>query len=291
MIRYPITLDELKNAVKEIAPTWLKRAKSRTDKFRQLGQYTEKPTPIWSEIKDVYMRLQQNKCAFCERRLEGSARETTPQPGETTGRIEHNIEHFRPKSEVTAYYDAEGQELGTAFPEGYHLLAYHLLNYATTCWVCNTERKRTYFPIAGSRISGKESPTELADEQPYLIYPLGDIDDDPETLITFDLVLPIPNSTDPHQRKRAAITIQLLDLEKRDILRTGRKTILFLLFLALQRRDDPNQPTLERERMQKAVAILMDSGAEHASCARSFVRLYTANPLEVATRMNEIFPP
>ena len=92
MIRYDVTPSDLEAAVRRIAPNWLTDAAARTEYFRSVGRYDE-DGGTWSAIKDAYMRLQHNKCAYCERKLSG--------PPE--GRIEHDVEHYRPKSVVKAW--------------------------------------------------------------------------------------------------------------------------------------------------------------------------------------------
>jgi len=77
---------------------------------------------MWSEIKQVFIDLQERKCAFCERPLESKK--------------EYDVEHFRPKGSVkpwkpTAALIAAGVTINqtTTKEPGYHLLPYNLLNY------------------------------------------------------------------------------------------------------------------------------------------------------------------
>lgn len=122
MIRYDIAPDELLRRIEEHVPGWLKRAATRTERFRKAGRYDEK-SGIWSEIKDVYRDLQGDKCAFCERQL----------AGKPYGSIEHDVEHYRPKSSVRVWPPVEAPAYdfptGHASEAGYYLLAYHPLNY------------------------------------------------------------------------------------------------------------------------------------------------------------------
>lgn len=178
MIRIPVTLAELADLITAESATWLERAAERTDEFAQAGAYNESSS-IWSQVKGVYMTLQHSKCAYCERQLEDPE----------YGKIEHDIEHYRPKNPVKKWptdkiaaergihYDFP---VGDAWPEGYFLLAYHVLNYVTACKVCNTPLKSNFFPIAGDRGPQSDDPLSLQAEQPYLLYPLGDIDANPE---------------------------------------------------------------------------------------------------------------
>src|SRR5215203_5760547 len=93
MIRYSVTEADLRNAIQAAAATWLAEADRRTAAFKKKRRYFEPPNPTWSAIKGVYMKLQHNKCAYCERRLEGPE----------YGRVEHDVEHFRPKNAVKVW--------------------------------------------------------------------------------------------------------------------------------------------------------------------------------------------
>ena len=85
MIRYAVTLEELRERVEQDVPGWSARAKERTEKFRCKKKYEEKSS-IWSEVKPVFMELQGGgKCCFCERKFESGA----------LGRYELDVEHFR----------------------------------------------------------------------------------------------------------------------------------------------------------------------------------------------------
>src|SRR5438552_12772588 len=100
MIRYPVTREGLERLVEAERPGWLMRARRRTRKFLAAATYQEREA-IWSEVKAVYVRLQHNKCAYCERRLTGL---------DYGGAIEHDLEHYRPKGDVPAWPPAEGDE-------------------------------------------------------------------------------------------------------------------------------------------------------------------------------------
>jgi len=278
MIRYDITEKELRARIDRQKPDWQTRAAAATALYRRAGKYGEPddknwdtqthgvpPNPFWSQIKAVYMRLQKNKCAFCEREL-------------TTRPKDHDVEHFRPKRAVVPWPPLPTDP---AFPEGYYLLAYHPLNYATACEHCNRSLKQSYFPIEDARLSGQGDPVQLRPELPLLIYPIGDSDTDPEDLLGFQGVVPIPKNADPNTReyRRAQVTIDFFELEKRDELRRGRAKVLRTLYLAFMITETSPQRE-EREGAQSAIAQCVSDGSEHANCARSFVDLYRQNPAE-----------
>ena len=89
---------------------------------------------------------------------------------------------------------------GREWDQGYYLLAFHPRNYITACKSCNTPLKSNYFPIAGEqRGPQSDNPAHLASEQPFLIYPLGSLDDDPEEVLTFDGIVPKPAKQSGHR--------------------------------------------------------------------------------------------
>lgn len=206
------------------------------------------------------MRLQRNKCAFCERKL-------------TVRTKDHDVEHFRPKRAVVAWPFLASD---SAFPEGYYLLAYHPLNYATVCEHCNRGLKRSYFPVAAARISGQDDPVSLWPECPLLIYPLGQIDTDPEELLGFQGIVPIPKHTDlsSYEYQRAKITIEFFDLQKREELRRERAEVIQQLYLALLHENTPTTKRFARSVIRQKTS----GGFQHTNCARCFVALYRQNP-------------
>lgn len=116
MIRYPTSLAELETLIDDEKPGWRERAKERTDGFRAAGKF-EESSSIWSEVKGVYMRLQHTKCAFCESKLESIR----------FGRVEQDVEHFRPKGSVKAWKRPQALKDIPLTPvpaksPGYHLL-------------------------------------------------------------------------------------------------------------------------------------------------------------------------
>ncbi len=279
MIRYDVTAPALRKSIEAHRPGWLKRAADRTERFRKLGRYAEEVS-IWSEVKPVYMRLQgDSKCAFCERQLES----------DTHGKGEQDVEHFRPKGNVKPW--PVPKELAAAgvkvsrppSGKGYHLLAYHPLNYSAACGPCNQVLKRDYFPIAGTYDLAGEDPSKLREEKPLLIYPLGRIDSDPESLISFYGVSPRPVARSGHDRHRALVTIHLLDLDnvltRKSLIRDRARSILALY------------PQLEKAaagiaRAADVASTFLRPTAPHANCARSFKRLFDRNRDEARALFN-----
>ena len=266
MIRYPVKVSELKRRINQVSKTWLQRAKARTDKFRVANKYDERSS-IWSEIKVVYMKLQHNKCAYCERQLEGPR----------FGKIEHDLEHYRPKNAVKKWSSPHiNYSTGQAWSEGYYLLAYHTLNYVTACKVCNTPLKSNYFPIAGARGPQRDNPRHLRSEKPFLIYPLGRIDKDPETLITFDGILPVPKGHWGHRFRRGMVTLEFFQLHRRETLLKQRAEQIRALWFALMILES-NLDQNAKEFAANTIKQLTSRATPHCNCTRSFLALYQHN--------------
>jgi hypothetical protein len=175
------------------------------------------------------------KCAYCERKLESI----------DYGKGEQDVEHFRPKSSVKAWRVPKAlKDQGIVTTDvsnaggGYYLLSYHPFNYAAACKPCNSALKRDYFPVAGSYDVTGEDPAALLNENPYLIYPLGDFDEAPEDLIRFYGVSPQPTASSGHNRARALVTIvffKLDDTEKRKNLFRERAMVIVALHPQLEK--------------------------------------------------------
>lgn len=257
MINYPISISELADLIEIHKPNWLNRATKRTAHFKARGKYDESSS-IWSEVKEVYMQLQgESKCVFCERKLASV----------THGLIEQDVEHFRPKKKVKKWKQNLGINLSNppSRNRGYFLLAYHLFNYAASCKVCNSTLKSSIFPIKGNYDFTLENPANAQQEQPLLIYPIGDFDEKPEDLITFHGLVPMPKYPTgiKHERALASISLfKLNDVTERKNLFLERAQVLISLYLSLEQ----NISTL--------INGFTSPKFPHTNCALSFKTLY-----------------
>jgi hypothetical protein len=276
MIGYKISRKALEKLIEAEVPGWTARAKQRTTGFAATGKYAE-TSSIWSEVKVVYMRLQgESKCVYCERKLES----------EENGKIEQDVEHFRPKGSVRRWKTPanlrnEGVQVtdpGTSAP-GYHLLPYHLFNYSAACKPCNSTLKSDCFPIAGTYKFDGINPKTLSAERPLLIYPIGDFDDDPESLIKFHGVSPQAIASVGHDRHRALATIAFFELEdpiKRKNLFRERASVIIGLWPWLEALSrDPHDAVAA-----DLVASFQSEKAPHTNCARSFATLHQQDRVE-----------
>lgn len=277
--------DEL---LKEIAKEDKKRKRSKSWLARSaaaLKKFTDNPNAelpsLWSEIKPVFTRLQHGKCAFCER----------PLGTDEVAAYEQDMEHFRPKKGVKSWPPAE--PIGaTPHPvdmpasahsgAGYRKLPFHELNYIVACKTCNTRCKGNYFPIAATKHEfGAQSPDGLkAKEEPYLIFPLGGLDVDPETILTYlGFRAGVPSGANEHDKKRARVSIHfflLNDPTRSDQLFLGRATQLELLY----RKIVAFEKSLIKDRQDTWGDVVLECSAVNpfAGCVRAMVRLYLSDP-------------
>ncbi len=293
MIRYPISLTDLKTRISTLKPTWFTRAKAVVDGLPVRPKSSDFDG-LWSEIKDLYIELLHSKCVFCEQQLEG--------------RITQDVEHFRPKAAVQHWEpppDLVAAGLVVAQPAdgkaepGYRYLAYHPLNYATACKNCNSVFKGNLFPVAKPRKTEAKKPPGRTTELPYLIYPIGDDGDDPETLITFVGCVPQPAKPSGHDRLRAQATISIFKLDdsvERGIFYEGRARAISALFLNLNAIDNRTDPVIVNAAKKNVQSMLRDS-APFANCLRCFHRLYQSTPaqarqifVDISTYLDTVSP-
>jgi hypothetical protein len=267
MIRLHITEADLERLVDAAVPNWRNRAGDRTKKFVTAGRYDE-TAGIWSEVKSVYMELQHNKCAYCERKL------AAPDHG---GSVEHDLEHFRPKSSVEEWPDGSRFKFATggAHPTGYYWLAYHLLNYVVACKKCNSGLKSNYFPVAGPRGSASATPADLrGSEQPFLVCPLGDLDDDPATVIAFDGHYVVPAKRTGPRRWRADVTIHFFRLNTREELLRERAEVVAHLDHYLGTINSKREPAGRKAEAREAIIRMLRPSSPHTACVNAFAELY-----------------
>jgi hypothetical protein len=284
MTRIEVGAAKLRRLIRAHDPTWLKRAREQTKTLETGIPATEFPS-IWNEIKDVYIRLQGgergSKCAYCEKWIEAA-------------RIEHDVEHFRPKTKVSRWkvpehllreFHAAGVQVNQPAEEselGYRFLAYHVLNYAAACKQCNSVLKRNLFPITGKRLSNAKDPARLKSEGALLIYPIDHVDTDPEDLIEFQGISPRAKAAAGLDRLRALVTIEIFQLDdwrSRKSLIYDRLEWVEKLWLALKQRDRGESPNDVHDANQ-TIARMISTGFRHANCLRSFHRLYERSPGE-----------
>jgi hypothetical protein len=268
MIRVSTTAAALLAAIEAHRPGWAARARARTDAIASSGADPEFPS-LWAEIKEIFIKLQCSKCIYCEKELEDRP-------------IEQDVEHYRPKKIVARWtvprsLAGEGilvRQLTRGSEPGYRLLAYNPLNYAASCKTCNSILKQNYFPIAGVRDYASRDPMAMTGERPFLLYPIGDADDDPQDLIEFAGLSPQPKGTG-FRRQRALVTIWIFQLNRK-WLQKDRALEIMRYYLALERCARPPRDAIARA-AKKIVEYMSSPPARHANCLRSFRRLYDSD--------------
>lgn len=161
------------------------------------------------------------------------------------------------------------------------MLPYHPFNYSAACKPCNSTLKKDHFPVAGNYNVDADDPLSLSGEKPYLIYPIGTLDDDPETLIDFHGPSPRPIAPNGHDRNRALVTIEFFELdnpESRKNLYRDRALVIMGLYSLLEK-------TTVGTGAEKAAAVanvenFLKPQLRHLNCARSFKRLFDTDPIE-----------
>ncbi len=229
----------------------------------------------WGKVKKVFAKLQFGKCAYCERRV---------QSGSDTNKYESDVEHYRPKKATTIWKSSQiPRPIQAGFSTGYVWLATNVSNYVLACKTCNSEYKGNHFPIAGRIGQAGQTITELnLLEQPYLLYPIGNLDDDPEDLIEWDGILPKPKISelaDPYRHWRARITIEFFELDLREDVQQGCAEQICRVWSALQSRDKKDFAALNK--------LLDENRLPHTACIRAFLKLFLTNPEKANKRVQQ----
>ena len=273
MIQIATDLKTLETQVDALVPKWRSRAKRRTTRFIKQKAYKEKSS-IWGEIKAVFMKLQHNKCAYCERELAAPP----------LGSGEHDLEHFRPKGRIEPYPTADAGvmysfQTGNSQANGYYWLAYNLENYAVACITCNRGLKADRFPIAGTRGAAETSVSDLNQiELPLLLFPLLD---NPEEFITFDGAMPKTVFKRGIKYQRAVVTINFFGLgdTQREELFRGRFAVIRELYLQYEKIKLPSETAHTKELAQIVVDGLCDQKSGHSACAKAYHILLQNDPM------------
>ncbi len=297
MTSYPFTHAEMLDGIRALDAAWLGKAADATAGCVAAGHYVKVNAAgkeidgLWGDIKEVFIKRQHSKCCYCERLLESPA----------FGKIEHDVEHYRPKSRVKNWFTAEVKSDFPDWPaalrqsgasaKGYHRLAFDPRNYATSCKTCNSTLKSDYFPVAGTPKLTAASPAGARSEKPYVIFPVGDGDERAESLIQFDGILAQPvqdAAADPFRHWRARVTIRFFRLnraapegtaapgeEGRENLYRGRAEAIRALADCLDAIETSSNAAA-RETRKATVKRLTAVKSPHANCCNSFLRLWAA---------------
>jgi len=204
------------------------------------------------DVKDALIKIQNYKCCFCESKI---------------GHIDDgDVEHFRPKA-------ASQQQTGTPYiTPGYYWQAYRWENLFLACTKCNQRNKRNLFPLLNPVQRALSHHDAIANEQPVFIHP---VDDDPETLITFDH----ENIKAVNANNRGAQTISILRLDRSELTQHRAELLETLTTLYLIIQDIAG--VLPPENLRDTVALYKDlynkctaETHEYAGMFRAFFKKY-----------------
>jgi hypothetical protein len=213
VIRIHVSEDHLHASIEGVSPGWHAKKKK-----------------AWSDVKPVYLALQSNLCAYCEAPrdfVRAEVAELDAAPREKDG--EFAVEHFRPKGATSRWPDASAKRrlegagvdvlaVRAGRASGYGKLRFSPWNYVASCYTCNSTLKANRFPIAGAATAPK-GPDRLHiealndRERPLLLFPLGDLDEDPEAVIGWNGVMPVPKRRRDAADARGAVTIVFFRLD------------------------------------------------------------------------------
>ena len=115
-------------------------------------------------------------------------------------------------------------------------------------------------------------------ERPWLFYPIGSRDVDPEDVISFRGVFPRSEHTEPNLKQRGLATIAFFaldDVNARKNLLRERAQVVVLLHSQLAKSTDQGDAAA-----RALVKSLLASSSPHANCARSFARLFREDRAE-----------
>jgi hypothetical protein len=118
------------------------------------------------------------------------------------------------------------------------------------------------------------SVAALSGELPYLCYPLGTVDDDPEELVTFVATIAKPRATGGHLQRRGQIIIDFFDLNGRDQLHRQRAQMISMFGGPLAALHAGTASDTDR----RVIGQIDHPALPHASCVRSFRRLFDDDP-------------
>jgi 5-methylcytosine-specific restriction endonuclease McrA len=231
----------------------------------------------WSEIKEVFVSLHYGKCAYCERLVQAELQR---------GKVQSDIEHFRPKKEVKPWSSSDASlVVQQGVSTGYSWLATNVANYIFACKECNSIQKGNYFPIAGKAGSSGQSVRVLnTREKPFLLNPLDDLDDDPEDLIDWVGFVPVPKfleTQDLFRYQRARVIIELFALDERQDVRRGCAEQIQAVWKAFKLQKDVDDGVANRALLKRCKT---ENTAVHAACIRAFIRLLENKKTEAIAR-------
>lgn len=172
---------------------------------------------------------------------------------------------------------------------GYYMLPYHLLNYSMACARCNSDLKSNMFPIAGTHdLKGSDPVAMLKKEKPYLICPIGKWDDNPEDLIDFFGIVPMPKKKKGTiGYKRARVTIAFFKLDDRNFRRElfrARAEAIVKIGIAYELMLAKGTAAAMKASCQRVIDSSAESVSQHAACCRAYIKMWKSATTRVKAK-------
>lgn len=201
----------------EIQPNnhWFKSSEKATKKAIREKKEHEADSNVYAheEVKKSLEKLFKGKCAYCEY---------------VFGRVDWEVEHFRPKGNV----------LESPGHPGYYWLAYNWENLYPSCMWCNQIRidrpiwgkskrggrggKADHFPLEDESTRAVDHTKDISQEQPLLVDPC---EDNPENLFEYNPLGEILTKKYIRDRKKAEASIKIFHLRASRLRNLRKQTI------------------------------------------------------------------
>jgi uncharacterized protein (TIGR02646 family) len=212
---------------------------------------------LWLDARASLAALFHGKCAYCESMSSRAS-------------YEFDIEHFRPKQSAQGIEGREGEHLYYAW------LAYEWDNLLLACPACNRMRRRSdritgkgnRFPVTGPRARLRATIKECRTKEKETL--LDPCYDQPAEHLTFD-----PNGTCVPLSKRGSLTIEVLDLNRAELV-DQRRTVMMLVSTRLEELVRPKGSAARRKLLApttQAIIQMVAASAPYAAAARSQLEL------------------
>lgn len=202
------------------------------------------------EVKGTLMRIQYDKCCFCESYF----RHITP----------GDVEHYRPKGGWI-------QDKEPLNKPGYYWLAYQWDNLLVSCSKCNQSYKKNKFPLADNSKRALKHTDDINQEHPILIHPATE---DPAKHITFNEEVP------KGVTERGKRTIEILGLDNNFLNERRRDELIKIKLLYKMIRNSSqasdSSKTDASEYLHKCYINAQNGVAQYSSMLNAF---FQKNPL------------
>lgn len=279
MIRIEVADSDLVEAIETKKKGWLKNAEKKLTAARKAGKIGDQDG-IWSEIKEIFILLQEFKCIYCEFPMPNVESTSAVKVG-----VDYDVEHYRPKNRVTPWptldviarrpaVEAYQASVASGAPAGYLRLAFDPFNYVVSCKVCNSSCKADRFPIHAKPNTRATKRGSLdSTEKPLLLFPFGQDGDDPDAYLSFDGPTIGRRAGTGYEGLRSQVVVDFFELDTREDLLEGRCMLIQLLWPQLECRlsGDP-----EEKSSAEAFLKVIEEGHRfpHTACGRAFIELH-----------------